>query len=203
MTVQIRTLRGGDVWQVLTIERRAFPEDPWTTATAGGWLVRITRGGRAGYTGRLARFIRFARVNEAIGLVRLARLVALKRPASLCCLVAEADGAIAGYACLDAVSGGEADLQMIAVRTDRRDEGIGTALLSRLIATAAARRCPEIFLYVRASNHRARLLYRRTGFADADVKPGYYQPSGTDAIVMRLPIPAGSRPSAEQAARRG
>jgi ribosomal-protein-alanine acetyltransferase len=203
MTVKIRTLRGGDLWQVLTIERRAFPEDPWTTATAGGWLVRATRGGRASYTGRLARFIRFTRVNETIGLVRLARLAVLKRPASLCCLVAEADGAIAGYACLDAVTGGAADLQMIAVRADRRGGGIGTALLSRLIATAAARGCGEVFLYVRASNHRARLLYRRTGFTDAGVKPGYYQPSGTDAIVMRLYIPARSRPAAGQGARRG
>ena len=59
---------------------------------------------------------------------------------------------------------------------------------------------PEVFLYVRASNHGARLLYRRTGFTDAGVKPGYYQPSGTDAIVMRLPIPARSCPATEQAA---
>ena len=203
MTVEIRALRGSDLWKVLAIERHAFPEDPWTTAMAGGWLVRVTRGGRAGFTGWLARLIRFARVNEAIGLIRLARLVTLKRPASLCCLVAETDGAIAGYACLDAVSGGKADLQMIAVQADRRGKGIGTALLSRLIATAAARGCSEVFLYVRASNHRARLLYRRTGFTDADVKPGYYQPSGTDAIVMRLCIPARSRPAAGQGARRG
>ena len=203
MTVEIRALRGSDLWKVLAIERHAFPEDPWTTAMAGGWLVRVTRGGRAGFTGWLARLIRFARVNEAIGLIRLARLVALKRPACLCCLVAEADGAIAGYACLDAVSGGKADLQMIAVQADRRGKGIGTALLSRLIATAAARGCPEVFLYVRASNHGARLLYRRTGFTDAGVKPSYYQPSGTDAIVMRLYIPARSRPAAGQGARRG
>ncbi len=188
MTLEIRALRAGDLWKVLAIERHAFPEDPWTTATAKGWLARATLGGRARYAGCLARLIRFTRVNEVVNLVRLARLVALKRPAGLCYLVAEADATIAGYACLDAGDGGEADVQAIAVRAGRRGEGIGTALLSRLIAIAAARKCPGVFLYVRAGNHRARLLYRRTGFTDTGIRPGYYQPSGTDAIVMSLDI---------------
>jgi ribosomal-protein-alanine N-acetyltransferase len=43
-----------------------------------------------------------------------------------------------------------------------------------------------------ALNARARLLYRRTGFNEVGVRPGYYQPSGADAIVMclRFPRPA-------------
>ena len=40
-----------------------------------------------------------------------------------------------------------------------------------------------------ALNARARLLYRRTGFNEVGVRPGYYQPSGADAIVMCLRIP--------------
>ncbi len=103
-------------------------------------------------------------------------------------IVAEADGTIAGYAGLCAVVGSHGDVQTIAVRADRQGEGIGTALLTDLIATAAARKCHEIFLNVRAGNARARLFYRRTGFTEVGMRPGYYGPSA-DAIVMRLRIP--------------
>jgi ribosomal-protein-alanine acetyltransferase len=136
----------------------------------------------------LAWLIRFSRVNEAISLARLIRLVALQRPAGLCYFVAAAPD-VRGYACLNTVAG-LGDVQMIAVRSDRRGEGIGTALLDRLLATATDRGCREVFLYVRADNPRARELYRRTGFTETGVRPGFYQPSGTDAIVMRVSCPA-------------
>ena len=110
-------------------------------------------------------------------------------------IVAEADGTIAGYAGLSAAGGGYGDVQTIAVRANRQGEGIGTALLTDLIATAAARKCREIFLDVRADNERARLLYRRTGFTEVGVRPGYYQPSGADAIVMCLRIPRRREPA--------
>ena len=45
-----------------------------------------------------------------------------------------------------------------------------------------------MFLEVRADNPRAQDLYRRFGFADVGVRRGYYQPSGMDAIVMRLEV---------------
>ena len=73
-----------------------------------------------------------------------------------------------------------------AVRDDHQGEGIGTALLTDLIAAAAVRGCRDIFLDVPADNIRARLLYRRTGFIEVGVRPNYYQPSGTEAAVMRL-----------------
>jgi len=38
---------------------------------------------------------------------------------------------------------------------------------------------------VRTDNARAQQLYRRYGFAQIGVRRGYYQPSGTDALVMR------------------
>ena len=75
------------------------------------------------------------------------------------------------------------------MRDDHQGEGIGTALLTDLIAAAAARGCRDVFLDVRADNSRARLLYRRAGFTEVGVRPGYYQPSGADAIVMRLRMP--------------
>lgn len=113
----------------------------------------------------------------------------LAHPASRYYIVAVADGAIAGYAGLAAPGGGQGDVQTIAVQADRQGQGIGTALLAELIATAVARRCLEVFLDVRADNDRARLLYLRTGFTEVGMRRGYYQPSGTDAIVMRLRLP--------------
>jgi len=184
-------MRGRDLWQVLAIERQVFPDDPWTTDTAKGWLTRSTRGGQARHAAGLARFIRFVRLKEGIALGKLVRLVAMGQPHGLSYVVAETDAGagIAGYACLDTAEGGEAWIGAIAVRPERRGQKVGTKLLSELIAIAAARECREIFLDVRADNDGAYRLYRRTGFTDAGVRPGYFQPSGTDSIVMRLVSP--------------
>ena len=35
-------------------------------------------------------------------------------------------------------------------------------------------------------NERAQQLYRQHGFTPAGIRRGYYQPSGADALVMRL-----------------
>jgi ribosomal-protein-alanine acetyltransferase len=183
--VTIRRLRFADLRQVVAIEREAFPADPWTTATARGWLARSALTRRSRWAGRLAVLFRLAWVNEALSLSRLIRLVVLGRPASLRYFVAAAGPDVCGYACLNAVAG-LGDVQMIAVRASRRGEGIGTALLARLLDDAAARGCREAFLYVRADNPGARQLYERTGFTQTGVRPRFYQPSGTDAVVMRV-----------------
>ena len=183
-------MRGRDVLQVLAIERQAFPDDPWTTVTAKGWLARALRGGRARPAPRLAEFIRFIRLNEAINLVKLVRLLVLGQPPGLRYVVAEAeDCEVAGYACLSVADGAEASIPLLAVRSDRQGQRVGTDLLTELIAMATEAGCREVSLFVRADNSRARHLYRRTGFSEADVRPGFYQPSGTGAVVMRLPIP--------------
>ena len=188
-TCKIRPMCGSDVWQVLAIERQAFPDDPWTSLTVNGWLARATRAGRARHAARIARFIRFIRLNETVNLVKLIRVLMLDRPKGLRYVVAEAeDGEIAGYACLSA-QGAEATIPMIAVQPDQQRRRIGTDLLTELIAMAAAGGCRDISLFVRADNSRARRLYRRTGFTEAGIQPGFYQPSGTDAVVVRLSIP--------------
>ena len=78
-----------------------------------------------------------------------------------------------------------ADVLTIAVRESHWGMGIGSALLDALIQAARERDCAEVFLEVRADNPRAHGLYRRRGFEEIGVRRGYYQPSGTDAIVMR------------------
>lgn len=100
-------------------------------------------------------------------------------------VAAEEDGTLIGYAGLLAV-GAEADVQTIAVRQPYWGHGIGGALLRALLEEAARRDCDEVFLEVRADNERAQALYRRFGFERIGVRKGYYQPSNTDALVMRL-----------------
>ena len=112
-------------------------------------------------------------------------------PESRLYLLAEAaagDGgvAMAGYAGMMFLPDGtQADVLTIAVRAAFWGRGIGSALLGALLAAARDRGCAEVFLEVRADNPRARGLYQRRGFEEIGVRRGYYQPSGTDAIVMR------------------
>ncbi|MFG2002660.1 ribosomal protein S18-alanine N-acetyltransferase [Spirillospora sp. NPDC048911] len=100
-------------------------------------------------------------------------------------VVAETDGReIVGYAGLSA-AGGQADVQTIGVRADRRGAGIGAALLTELLDEAVRRASEAVFLEVRADNDAARRLYERFRFERVGVRKRYYQPSDVDAIVMR------------------
>jgi len=94
-------------------------------------------------------------------------------------------------------AGGQADVLTMAVDPGHWGRGIGTALLQALLAEAVARGCGEVFLEVRVDNLRAQELYRRHGFVRIGLRRGYYQPSGTDAIVMRCPVPAAPAPRPE------
>ncbi|MEU8121569.1 ribosomal protein S18-alanine N-acetyltransferase [Spirillospora sp. NPDC049024] len=99
-------------------------------------------------------------------------------------IVAEApDGEIVGYAGL-AAAGGQADVQTIGVRPDRRKGGIGAALLTALLEEAVRRGSESVFLEVRADNDAAHRLYERFGFERVGIRKRYYQPSDVDAIVM-------------------
>jgi [ribosomal protein S18]-alanine N-acetyltransferase len=107
-----------------------------------------------------------------------------QQPASRHYLVAEDERGLSGYAGLLA-SGAQSDVLTIAVATGSWGRGIGSALLAALLAEARRRGCTEMFLEVRVDNTRAQRLYKWWGFAEIGIRRGYYQPSNTDAIVMR------------------
>ena len=102
-------------------------------------------------------------------------------------LVAEDDGTVVGYAGLIAYDD-EAHVATIGVTGSRQGEGTGALLLDALLAEAD-RRSPVVLLEVRADNEHAQELYRRRGFTEIGRRRGYYQPSGTDAVVMRREKP--------------
>ena len=98
-------------------------------------------------------------------------------------LVAEDESGVVGYGGLIAFDD-EAHVATIGVAPARQGEGIGGQLLDALLAEAD-RRSPVVLLEVRADNEVAQGLYRRRGFAAIGRRRGYYQPSGTDAVVMK------------------
>lgn len=96
-------------------------------------------------------------------------------------VVAEADGAIVGYANYWLVVD-EVHLLAIAVHPDHRRRGLGAVLMADVLAAGADARV--ITLEVRAGNAPAIALYRRHGFAPVATRGGYYGGDGEDAIVM-------------------
>ena len=122
-----------------------------------------------------------------------------QQPASRYYLLAEDDAGIAAYGGV-LVAGEQADILTIAVATARWGNGIGSWLLEALLTEAARRGCAEMFLEVRADNARAQRLYHWWGFTEIGIRRGYYQPSGTDAIVMRRSLASVVRPGQVPAA---
>ena len=102
--------------------------------------------------------------------------------------LAEDDGEPVGYAGLCTYPD-DAYVQTLAVRRDHQGRGIGRRLLEVLLAEAARRGHRTLALEVRADNARAQRLYARAGFEPIAVRPRYYQPSGTDAVVMHRRLP--------------
>jgi [ribosomal protein S18]-alanine N-acetyltransferase len=102
-------------------------------------------------------------------------------------VVALLDSAVVGYAGL-AAFGDEAHVLTIGVTGAVQGRGIGTLLLRDLLAAAGPR---TVFLDVRVDNAVAQRLYERHGFVAVGRRRKYYQPSGTDALVMvRDVVPA-------------
>jgi [ribosomal protein S18]-alanine N-acetyltransferase len=99
-------------------------------------------------------------------------------------LVAREGDDVVGYAGI-AVGEREAWVQNLAVRADRQRAGIGTRLLEALLAEADRHGVPAVLLEVAVDNAPAQRLYDRYGFEPVGIRRGYYQPSNTDAVVMR------------------
>ena len=91
--------------------------------------------------------------------------------------------AYAGLMCVEPI----ADVQTIAVVPEFEGRGIGSALLTELIAEARRRGAADVLLEVRADNPRAQALYRRFGFRQIHVRRRYYR-DGVDALIMQLAL---------------
>lgn len=99
-------------------------------------------------------------------------------------IVAEYEGEFAGYADIWTVLD-EADLNSIAVRVDFRRKGIGDAIMLAMTEILSANGVATINLEVRVSNIPAIKLYKKYGFKECGVRPGYYLDNGEDALIMK------------------
>lgn len=99
-------------------------------------------------------------------------------------IVAEYEGEFAGYADIWTVLD-EADLNSIAVRVDFRRKGIGDAIMLAMTEMLSASGVATINLEVRVSNMPAIKLYKKYGFNECGVRPGYYLDNGEDALIMK------------------
>lgn len=97
-------------------------------------------------------------------------------------LVAESDGVVVGFLLYQELPDDDAEVLNLAVDPDARRQGVGRALLRRMIAD----RRGAILLEVRESNVAARALYAALGFRQEARRPGYYHRPVEDALLLRL-----------------
>ena len=96
-------------------------------------------------------------------------------------LKAVADDKMVGFVGIDIrTSQNQAWIATICVEPEYRRRGIASALLTE---SESKIRQPVIKLSVRASNKSAINLYRRFGYQEAEIWPGYYR-DGENALVM-------------------
>ncbi len=84
----------------------------------------------------------------------------------------------------------EAELMLLAVRSDHQRQGIGRALLEQSVATARAAGASTYFLEVRNDNP-ARRFYEDCGFEQVGIRPQYYRGADgvrRDALTYRLSL---------------
>ena len=100
-------------------------------------------------------------------------------------LVAEQDGAVAGYVGCQTVLD-EGYITNVAVSPDCRRQGIGRALVGALASHARGQGLSFVTLEVRASNAPALALYEGAGFRRVGVRKNFYTAPVEDAVLMTL-----------------
>ncbi len=98
-------------------------------------------------------------------------------------LVRTAECHVAGF-CAFWLVFDEVHINNIAMRPGFRAQGIGTALLTQVLAEGHQLGARRATLEVRASNAGARRLYERMGFYVAGVRRNYYSDPVEDALIL-------------------
>ena len=80
----------------------------------------------------------------------------------------------------------EGHITNIAVRPQDQGRKLGKMLLHAMIQWAWANELGHVTLEVRVNNDKAINMYKKAGFADAGIRPGYYDNGESDAMIMWL-----------------
>jgi ribosomal-protein-alanine N-acetyltransferase len=175
---RIRPLQADDIPQILDIERQSFPS-MWPQTV----YQRELKNSMARYlvaTEPLESNAE-AEATETDGVRRLVRRFFGGLPVS-----ARPQERILGIVGLWLVLG-EAHIVTIAVRPERRRQGIGELLLVAAIEAAIDEHQDEVTLECRISNHEARAMYGKYGFIQVGVRAKYYSDTQEDAVLMTTP----------------
>lgn len=100
-------------------------------------------------------------------------------------VAARVDGTLIGYGGISRLGRKppyEYEIHTIGVDPDVQGQGIGRAILDRLLDVAAG---GMVFLEVRTDNQAAISLYESAGFVTIGKRKRYYRVSGADAYTMR------------------
>lgn len=103
--------------------------------------------------------------------------------------IARLQGEVIGYAGMWVI-GQEAHISTIAVRCDRRRQGLGERLMLHLMSVARQYQATRMTLEVRESNLAAQALYRKLGFQATSIRARYYGDTGEDGLVMHKDLQA-------------
>src|SRR2546425_10417576 len=104
-------------------------------------------------------------------------------------LVAERQGVVAGYGVAHRAAD-EGEILNLGVAPTHRHQGIGRALVERVLQELAGLGVRTVDLEVRASNASARQLYESLGFGEVTGRARYYRRPVEDAVVLRAAIAA-------------
>ena len=98
--------------------------------------------------------------------------------------VATENSQVIGYVGSQTVLG-ETDMMNIAVHSEFRKQGIGTALINHLIKELKLRGSHSLMLEVRASNISAISVYKNLEFIEVGRRKNYYRNPKEDALILR------------------
>lgn len=98
-------------------------------------------------------------------------------------LVVEDGECVAGYCGVWLVVD-EAHITNVAVLPDYRGQGMGEALMQKIMEISKKVGARVMTLEVRVSNKAAQGLYRKMGFQDGGIRKRYYSDNQEDALVM-------------------
>lgn len=98
-------------------------------------------------------------------------------------LVAEVDGERAGYVGMWQIVD-EGHITNVAVLPKYRGKHVASAILSVFFEIGKNAGLKAYTLEVRKSNEAAKALYKKFGFEESGVRPGYYPDNHEDAIIM-------------------
>ncbi|MCF7832377.1 MAG: ribosomal protein S18-alanine N-acetyltransferase [Candidatus Marinimicrobia bacterium] len=97
--------------------------------------------------------------------------------------VAEEGKDICGYLCFWKISD-ELHINNIAVKEDRRQEGIAQKMIDKLLIFGRKNKSNMMILEVNEHNEKARKFYEKNGFVEVGRRAKYYAHDQADALIL-------------------